>query len=321
MAAELDRRLTTILSADVAGYSGLVERDEDGTLLRLRDYRGRLARLVEHHRGRIANTSGDGVLAEFPSATEAVRAAVDVQRELGALNGTLPAERRMQFRIGINVGDVLVERGDLFGEGVNVAARLQALAEPGAILVSGPVHDLVRSRLAIGYEFMGSRRVKNMTAEIPVYRVRLGDERPREAAAGRGPGPEAGTLPEAVGSARGPGPRFGLDVGWGPGLGAGVAALVLCGLGLATGQPWMGILAVVALFLGLSRANLARARPGRRRVAVALQCVLLVGLLAGINLLTNPAELWFLSAAAPLLALAALTGLAPPSRGRGPVDR
>ena len=155
MTAGIDRRLTTVFCADVVGYSGIMERDEDGTLLRLRDYRGRLVRLVEHHHGRIANTSGDGVLAEFPSAVEAVRAAVDVQRELGALNGALPAERRMLFRIGINVGDVMVEPGgDLFGEGVNVAARLQGLAEPGAVLVPGPVHDLLRSKLAIGYEFL-----------------------------------------------------------------------------------------------------------------------------------------------------------------------
>jgi adenylate cyclase len=294
----IDRRLTTVLCADVAGYSGLMERDEDGTLLRLRDYRGRLTRMVEHHRGRIANTSGDGVLAEFPSATEALRAAVDVQRELGALNGMLPAEQRMHFRIGINVGDVMVERGDLFGEGVNVAARLQALAEPGAILISGPVHDLVRSKLAIAYDFLGARRVKNIASEIPVYRVRLGDERPREAAglatpmskpaeAGAPSVPHAGARERAIGS--------------------GLGALVLGGLALATGQRWMGIVAVVVLWLGLSHASAALAWPRRQRAA--LLCVLLVGFLAGINLLTRSTELWFLYPAAPLLALAALIGV------------
>lgn len=306
MAAGLDRRLTTILSADVAGYSGLVERDEDGTLLRLRDYRDRLARVVEHHRGRIANTSGDGVLAEFPSATEAVRAAVNVQQELGALNGALPAERRMHFRIGINVGDVLAERGDLFGEGVNVAARLQALAEPGAILVSGPVHDLVRRKLSVSYEFMGARRVKNMTAEIPVYRVRLGHEPTREPPR---PGPALEPAAEAS-------PEVAAATTRGRILRAGLAALTLAGLGLATGERWMGILAVVVLCVGLSHANLARTRPGRR-AKFSLQCVILVGLLAGIDLLTDSTEFWFLYPAAPLLALAALAGVGPSSRGPG----
>lgn len=288
MAAEIERRLTTILSADVAGYSGLVERDEDGTLLRLRDYRARLVRLVEHHRGRVANTSGDGVLAEFPSASEAVRAAIDIQRELGGLNGALPPERQMRFRIGINVGEVMVERGDLFGEGVNVAARLQTLAEPGGILISGPVHDLVRGRLAIGYEFLGPRRVKNITSEIPVYRIRLDGERPAAA--------EPRPLPVPPGE---PAPTTGGRV-----VAVGLAASALGGLGLVTGQLWMGILAVVVLWLGLNHAVAALGWPRRQRAS--LHCLLLIALLAGINLLTNPAELWFLYPAAPLLAVAAL---------------
>jgi adenylate cyclase len=295
MATGIDRRLTTILCADVAGYSGLIERDEDGTLLRLRDYRGRLARLVQHHRGRIANTSGDGVLAEFPSAIEAVRAAIDVQRELGTLNEALPADRRMRFRIGINVGDVMVEEGDLFGEGVNVAARLQGLAEPGSILISGPVHDLVRSKLAIAYEFLGPQRVKNITSEIPVYRVRLGGE-------GRSGQPEPRPLPPPgnVGEARG------------RATGAGAAALVLGGLGLVTGESWMGILAVIALSVGLSYANMAL--PLRRGQRLAIQCLLLVVLLAGIDLITSPTTIWFHYPAGPLLAVAALLGTS--SRGR-----
>lgn len=294
--AEIDRRLTTILSADVAGYSGLMERDEEGTLLRLRACRGRLARMVEHHRGRIVSTSGDGVLAEFPSAIDAVRAAVDTQRELGALNESLPPAERMEFRIGINVGDVMVEEGDLFGEGVNVAARLQALARPGAVLISGPVHDLVRSKLAIGCEFLGPQRVKNIEAEIPVYRVRLGPD--REAARPEPSLPRPG--PKPTPSA----PTLALPRG--PVLQAGLAALALAGLGLATGEAWMGILAAVLLFLGLTRANLGLARPRRHRAA--LQCLLLIAFLAAIDLLASPGELWFLYPTAPLLALAALLG-------------
>jgi adenylate cyclase len=298
MATGIDRRLTTILCADVAGYSGLVERDEDGTLLRLRDYRGRLARLVQHHRGRIANTSGDGVLAEFPSAIEAVRAAIDVQRELGTLNEALPAESRMRFRIGINVGDVMVEEGDLFGEGVNVAARLQGLAEPGSILISGPVYDLVRSKLAVAYEFLGPQRVKNITSEIPVYRVRLGGEDRTRQPEPRPP--ESLPPPGDVGEVRG------------RATGAGTAALVLGGLGLVTGESWMGILAVIALCLGLSYASMAL--PLRRGQRLAIHCLLLVVLLAGIDLIASPTTIWFLYPAGPLLAAAALLGTS--SRGR-----
>ena len=300
MAARIDRRLTTVLSADVAGYSALMERDEDATLLRLRDFRGRLIRVAEHHRGRIVNTAGDGVLAEFPSAVDAVRAAIDVQRELGPRNEALPSAQRMHFRIGINAGDVMTENGDLFGEGVNVAARLQQLAAPGGILISGPVHDLVHAKLEIAYEFIGAQRVKNIESEVPVYRVHLEGEstRPRakrarpedEGQPRRDPAAEPAITPAArTRAAR-----------------AGVTALVLGVMALVMGEMWMGLVTAAVLWLGLSHAGLALAIPGRQRTAIEI--LLLIGLLASINLLTGPSDWWFLYPAAPLFALAALFG-------------
>jgi hypothetical protein len=202
MATRIERRLTTILCADVAGYSGHMECDEDGTLLRLREYRSRLTRPVEHHRGRIANASGDGVVAEFPSAIDAVRAGIDVQRELGS-----------------------------------------------AILISGPVHDLVRSKLAIAYEFLGPQQVKNITSEILVHRIRLGD--------GHAHVPAAGLV-------RVPAWRLSCWADWG-----------------SSPASSMGIVANLVLWLGLSHASLALLWPRRQRIAVL--CVLLVGFLAGIN--------------------------------------
>jgi adenylate cyclase len=295
MGEEIERRLTTILSADVAGYSGLIERSEDETLLRLRDFRGRLVRLIGHHRGRVANTSGDGVLAEFPSAIAAVRAAIDVQRELGARNDGLPADRQMWFRIGINVGDVMVEEGDLFGEGVNVAARLQAMAEPGSILVSGPVHDLVRSKLSVGYDFLGAQRVKNMTSDIPVYRVRI------EGAGMAAPAAVKVSAPTPVES----NPRYPAPVL--RGLGLGVGGLLMAVIGLVRGERWMGIVATVLMFIALTQINAGLPLPKGQRIA--LQCLLVIGMLAAINLLTFHHELWFVYPAIPLLVVACVAGV------------
>ena len=174
MAAAPERKLTTILSADVSGYSRLMGRDEAGTLATLRAYRESIGQAIANHRGRVVNLAGDAVLAEFSSVVNAVECAVAMQRELAERNAALPEERRMWFRIGINLGDVMVENGDLFGEGVNVAARLQALADPGGILISGTVFDHVKNKLTLGFDYLGPQAVKNIEERIPTYRVLLG---------------------------------------------------------------------------------------------------------------------------------------------------
>ena len=173
MAHGIERKLTTILAADVEGYSRLMEADEAGALVALRESRAVFARLIERHRGRIANTAGDGLIADFPSVVEAVRCAAEVQTELAARNRREAADRAMNFRIGVHLGDVMVDGGDLFGEGVNLAARLQAMAEPGGVLISQAVYDQVRSKLAIGYEALGQRRPKNLADPVTVYRLLL----------------------------------------------------------------------------------------------------------------------------------------------------
>ena len=173
MPPTVERKLTTVLCADVEGYSRLMDRDEVGTLEILKRHRDALAGLIERHRGRVVNTWGDGLIAEFPSVVEAVLCAVEAQKELRARNAGLLAERRLEFRIGINLGDVMVDGHDLYGEGVNVAARLQGLAEPGGIVIAGTVYDQVRGKLVVGYEFARSQQVKNIAEPVPAFRVRL----------------------------------------------------------------------------------------------------------------------------------------------------
>src|SRR5215470_14993945 len=167
------RRLTAILAADVAGYSRLMGADEEGTHERLQ---GHLRELVEpkiaEHRGRIVKNTGDGFLAEFASVVDAVRCAVEMQRGMAERNADTPPEVRIEFRIGINLGDVIAEAEDIFGDGVNVAARLEAVAEPGGICVSRVVRDQVRDRLDYTLEDLGKQQVKNIARPVRVYRVR-----------------------------------------------------------------------------------------------------------------------------------------------------
>lgn len=174
MKAPVKRRLTTVLCADVEGYSRLMEADEAGTLETLRRFRAAMTTLVERHDGRIVNTWGDAILAEFASVVEAVQCAVEIQQELSGENATLPDARRMRFRIGINLGDVMVEGDDIYGEGVNIAARLQELAQPGGILISAPVYDQVRNKLPVGFDPLGPQQVKNVASPVVSYRVMLG---------------------------------------------------------------------------------------------------------------------------------------------------
>jgi TolB-like protein/class 3 adenylate cyclase len=166
------RRLAAILAADVVGYSRLMGEDEEGTLAALKTLWRDLSdpKIKEHH-GRIVKTTGDGLLVEFASVVDAVRCAVDVQREMAARNADVPAKRRIEFRIGINLGDIIKDRGDIFGDGVNVAARLEALAEPGGICVNRVVRDQVRDRLDIAFEDMGEQQVKNIARPVRAFRV------------------------------------------------------------------------------------------------------------------------------------------------------
>ena len=172
--ATVERRLVAILAADVAGYSRLVGADEQGALARWRAHWDELIEpTIRAHRGRVVRITGDGILAELASVVNAVRCAVALQRGMAERNATVPAEQRMEFRIGLNVGDVIIDRGDMWGEGVNVAARLEALAEPGGLCVSGRVHDEVCDKLDIIFEDIGERQLKNIARPLRVYRARL----------------------------------------------------------------------------------------------------------------------------------------------------
>jgi TolB-like protein/class 3 adenylate cyclase len=172
--ARVERRLAAILAADVAGYSRLMGVDEEGTLRQLKAHRKELVDLkITEHRGRVVKTTGDGMLVEFVSVVDAVRCAVEIQRSMIERNIEVPAESRIQFRVGINVGDIISDDNDIYGDGVNVAARLEALAEPGDILVSRNVHDQVRDKLSFGFEDMGEQTVKNIARPIGVHRVSL----------------------------------------------------------------------------------------------------------------------------------------------------
>src|SRR5439155_14876093 len=169
----MERKLAALLSADVKGYSRLMGEDEEATICTLIAYRQVMAALIVQYRGRVVDSPGDNLLAEFASAVDAVQCAIAIQQALKTKNTDLPAERRMEFRIGINVGDVIVEGPQIYGDGVNIAARLEALAEGGGICVSGTVYDQIENKLALGYEYLGEQAVKNITKPVRVWRVQL----------------------------------------------------------------------------------------------------------------------------------------------------
>jgi adenylate cyclase len=167
------RRLTAILAADVAGYSRLMGADEEGTHESLKAHLRELVDpKINQYRGRTVKNTGDGLLAEFPSVVDAVRCAVEIQRGMAERNAETPEDKRIAFRIGVNLGDVIVEDHDIFGDGVNVAARLEALAEPGGICVSRVVRDQVRDRLNYTFEDLGEQSVKNIARPVRVYALR-----------------------------------------------------------------------------------------------------------------------------------------------------
>ena len=176
MPAPTERRLAAILAADAVGYSRLMAEDEAGTIRTVTAYRHEISGLVGDHRGRVVDTAGDGALAEFPTALDAVECALEIQRVLGARNAGLPAERRMEYRIGVHLGDISVEDDRIYGDGVNIAARLEGLAEAGGICISGTVYDLMRGKLDLRFEDLGEQEVKNIPEPVRVYRVRPADE-------------------------------------------------------------------------------------------------------------------------------------------------
>jgi adenylate cyclase len=178
-APPLEGKLIAILAADVASYSRLMEIDEEGTLATLSAFRLVTDRLISQHEGRICGTAGDSILAAFGSALAAVQCAVEIQNELAHSNDDFEKDQRMQFRIGINVGDVMLKDGDIFGDGVNIAARLEGLADPGGICISRGIHDHVMKKLPFEFEDLGEQSVKNIAQPVRVYRLLL-DERASE---------------------------------------------------------------------------------------------------------------------------------------------
>ena len=168
----MERRLAAVLIADVTGYGRLSQADEEGTRARFQDdLREVFEPTIASHRGRLVKTMGDGLLVEFQSVVDALRCAVELQRAEAERNATLPLERRMEFRIGINLGDVIVEGDDIHGDGVNIADRMQALAEPGGIAISGTAYDHVKAKLPVGYASLGEQKVKSIADPVRVYRV------------------------------------------------------------------------------------------------------------------------------------------------------
>ena len=165
------RKLTAILSADVEGYSRLMGEDEEATVSKLTAYREVLKSLIQQHNGRVIDSPGDNLLAEFASVVDAVQCALAVQKEIKTCNEELSENRKMQFRIGINLGDVIEDREDIYGDGVNIAARLESLADPGGICISESVRTAVGNKLQVGFESMGEQQVKNIAEPVAVYRV------------------------------------------------------------------------------------------------------------------------------------------------------
>jgi TolB-like protein/class 3 adenylate cyclase/tetratricopeptide (TPR) repeat protein len=189
--ARVERRLAAVLAADVAGYSRLMGRDEEGTLANLKSLRKTLVDpTIAAHRGRIVKTTGDGVLVEFASAVDATRCAIEIQRGMAAQNAEVPQERKIEFRIGIHVGDIIIDDNDIFGDGVNIAARLEGIAEPGGVCMSDDAQRQVRGKVAVTFDDMGPQNLKNITEPMRVWRLRLDG-----GAASPAPAPSAGSAP------------------------------------------------------------------------------------------------------------------------------
>lgn len=173
----LQRQLKAILSADVKDYSRLMTEDELWTIKTINRFRGLISSHVQRYSGRVVDSPGDNILAEFGSVVNAVECAMAIQEDLGVRNNLLPENRRMEYRIGVNLGDVVIERGRIYGDGVNIAARIENLSDPGGISISGTVYDQIENRLSLEYEFIGERLVKNIRKPVRVYRIILKKEK------------------------------------------------------------------------------------------------------------------------------------------------
>jgi len=173
---EVKRKLVAILSADVKGYSRLMEEDEKGTVRTLNAYKEVMTNFIQQHHGRVVDAPGDNVLADFASVVDAVECAVEIQKELKTRNAELPENRRMEFRIGVNLGDVIEDGEQILGDGVNIAARLESLSEAGGICISGTAYDHVENKLSLGYQYLGEQAVKNIAKPVRVYRVLMEPE-------------------------------------------------------------------------------------------------------------------------------------------------
>jgi len=298
------RKLTTIFSADVQGYSRLMETDEERTLTTLKQYRDAMGRLIVSHGGRVVNTWGDGLLAEFPSVVEAVRSAIDVQNELAARNAGRPTATRMAFRVGINLGDVIVDGDDIYGDGVNVAARLQTQAEPGGIVISNTVYDQVRNKVAVSFEFLGNLSVKNITEDVPSYAVKVGESLSRAE-----PKVAPASTPQPAPASAESSSRTGSVAGHDRCSLSSLAVLAIIGAGLVVVNLLTGAGAFWAKWplLALALVGALRCVKNGQFGDRGIATLVLIGLfIVGINLLSWHGEFW---AVWPLLGLAMAVGI------------
>jgi len=170
------RKLAAILSADVEGYSRLMDDDEEATVRTLTTYRTAIANHIQQFSGRVVDSPGDNILAEFTSVVDAVSCAVEIQQRLAERNADLPDDRKMQFRIGVNLGDVIHEEERIYGDGVNIAARIESLSDAGGICISQSAYDQIKNKLKFGYEYLGEHKVKNIREPVKAYRVLMAPE-------------------------------------------------------------------------------------------------------------------------------------------------
>ena len=309
MPEPVQRKLTTIFAADAEGYSRMMEVDETGALGALRSARGIFSKFIHRHHGRIANTAGDGLIAEFPSVVEAVQCAIEVQNEIGAQCGD-PATS-LRFRIGIHLGDVMVDGNDLLGEGVNLAARLQTMAAPGDVLISQQVYDQVHSKLSVGFDFLGERQPRNFLRTVPVYRVAGADAGARRQRAVESYAALAATDGNAAAAPSAPARLRAAVIRRARLLGIIWGALVLINIGSGASfwSFWPGL--AFAILLGLQSAPLV-ARRGvslwQARAAVFLAALVLA------NVATWSGNAWSLWVAGAFLAVWLLRRFAAPGR-------